>query len=504
MQLVSEVGKLKRERAKAKRRRERTRVAPPRDPGRLLDFVTAISPHMMRPRWLAPIAEQMERIPLERIELCFSVPPRYGKSSLMFHLVAWLLTREPRLRILYVTYAQTFAEEQIAHAKTCTIAAGVTLGERQTQKVWTTRAGGSVTAAGMDGQLAGRGFHVVICDDPHKNVGDAHSRRIREAVLRGFRADVWTRKTPRSAMWPGTSFVVLHTRWHPDDLIGTLSASSQAAPWHLINLPAIQPDGSALAPELWSIEDVERERQIGEYEFSALHLGQPRPIGGTIFGDVATIDTLGSGGTYRYAIGIDIARSARTRSDYSVAVVMRIETSSRLIDVVDVAREQGTIADRVTGRGDEPIRAEDDPRVSAGFLRTLHRLTKKYPGAPVVMYGAKDETLLVALMGRHEKYPVRVRHTLATAKKWIRAQPYAHAWSDPRGRLRVLRTASWFDEFIREHLNFTGADHDGERDDQVDAAAAAFDALQTSTTEHRPRGTGQGSEAARIARNVAI
>ena len=50
-------------------------------------------------------------------------------------------------------------------------------------------------------------------------------------TLRGFRADVWTRKTPRSAMWPGTSFVVLHTRWHPDDLIGTLAAPNQAAPW---------------------------------------------------------------------------------------------------------------------------------------------------------------------------------------------------------------------------------------------------------------------------------
>jgi hypothetical protein len=424
----------------------------------------------------------------------------------MFHLVAWLLAREPRLRILYVTYAQTFAEEQIAHAKQCTIAAGVTLGERQTQKVWTTRAGGSVTAAGLDGQLAGRGFHVVITDDPHKNVGDAHSRRIRDGVLRGFRADVWTRKTPKSAMWPGTSFVVLHTRWHPDDLIGTLAAQGQAAPWQLINLPAISSEGEPLAPELWTLEDVERERQIGEYEFSALHLGQPRPIGGTIFGDVATVDTLGTGSTYRYAIGIDIARSARTRSDYSVAVVMRLDVAAKTIDVVKVVREQGTIADRVTGRGDEPIRAEDDPRVNAGFLRSLHRLSKEFPAAPVCMYGAKDETLLVSLMGRHEKYPVRVRHTLATSKKWMRAQPYAQAWSDPRGRLRVLRSAPWFNEFVSEHLNFTGAEHDGERDDQVDAAAAAFDALAGKPTPPAGggyRGSGGGSEAQRISRNVA-
>jgi hypothetical protein len=78
MHIVADVDRLKRQRTKAKRRRERTHVAPPRDPGHLLDFITDTSPHLMRPRWLSPIADEMERMPKERIELCFSVPPRYG------------------------------------------------------------------------------------------------------------------------------------------------------------------------------------------------------------------------------------------------------------------------------------------------------------------------------------------------------------------------------------------------------------------------------------------
>jgi hypothetical protein len=482
---------------RARARRERTVIARPRNPGPLLDFVRETSPHLTRPRWLAPIAVEMERMVDERIELCFSVPPRYGKSTLVCHLIAWLLVRNPALKILYVTYASTFAEEQIALAKSISIAAGVTMGAKQTEAKWTTRAGGSVTAAGMDGQLAGRGFHVVLCDDPHKNIAEAHSRRIREAVIRGFRADVWTRKIPRTKAWPGTSFVVLHTRWVIEDLIGTLTdPKKSSAPWQWINLPAILPDGSPLAPELWSLEDVERERQIGEYEFSALHMGEPRPIGGTIFGDVATIDELATTGSYRYAIGIDIARSARTRSDWNVAVVMRREVSTGMIDVVDVRREQGSISDRVTGRGDEPI-------VHDGFLKTLHALTKAYPSAPVVMYGAKDETLLVSLMGSHARYPVKIRHTLAISKKWLRAQPWAQAWGDPRGIVRLPRRAPWFNEFVREHLNFTGQETDGERDDQIDASAAAYDALQVASGG-RPQGTGEGSTAHRIRNSITI
>lgn len=417
-------------------------------------------------------------------------------STLLTNLVAWLLVLEPRLKILYVTYAGSFAEEQIAAAKQIAIAAGVTLGAKQTEKKWTTKAGGSVTAAGMDGQLTGRGFHVALCDDPHKNVGEAHSRRIREGVIRGFRTDVWTRKIPRCDWWPGTSHIVQHTRWVLDDLIGTLSDPKSDHPWPLINLPAVDETGEPLAPALWTREDIERERQIGEYEFAALYLGEPRPIGGTLFGEVATVDALATGGAWRYSIGVDFSRSARARSDFNVAVLMRRETTTGVIEVVDVKREQTTLSGRVTGRGDEPV-------VTDGFLKTLHALTKEYPTAPVCLYGAKDETQLVSLIASHAHYPVKIRHTLATSKKWLRAQGWAAAWNDPRGIVRLPRHARWFNEYVREHLNFTGQESDGERDDQVDASSSAYDALQVASGG-RPSGTGEGSTAHRIRNSIAV
>jgi hypothetical protein len=393
--------------------------------------------------------------------------------------------REPRLRILYVTHGQGFAEENIAAARNIAIAAGVSMGDSQRVDKWTTKAGGCVVASGLNGGLMGKGFHVIICDDPHRNAGEAHSRTIREGVIRGFKTDVWTRKLPANPWWPGTSVYVFHTRWIDVDLIGTLT--TQKNPWPLINLPVFDEAGNVLAPKLWPAEAMEAERaELGEYDFAALYLGSPRPLAGALFGEVTTFSDLGVGGAYRWCIGIDLARTARSRSDYNAAVAMRLNVETKVVDVVEVLREQGTLTDRVTGRGDEP-------ELHEGFLRSLHDMTKRYPAAPVVMYGAKDESLIIALAGRHDKYPVRIRHFLADKEKYRRAQPYATAWNSPEGRLRVLVGPRWFDAFVREHVNFTGTEG-GPKDDQVDAAVAGYDFLMKSGgARGKARGSGDGN-----------
>lgn len=495
MRLVSEVEQFKRQRRKARQRRERIREDPP-PPGTLPEFIARTSPDLAPLTHLDPITERIVRVPVERVELCFSAPPRMGKSTLLQHLVAWLLILNPKMRIAVVSYGADLAAELSQKAKAIYLRAGGVLGSKQTEGYWFTRGGGCVLACGLDGPLTGRGFHLVICDDAFKNEEQAYSRTIREKIVSGYKSNVYSRKNPRVAAPVPTSYLVCHTRWIDGDLVGALTDPASEGPWDLINLPAIRDDGSALNPDFFTLEDIARDRRtLGEFAFAALHMGTPRPIGGSIFGDVATFDRIEEGGTWKYAIGIDIPRSARARSDGNVAVVMRQNVATKVIEVIDVRREKGTLTDKVTGRGEEP-------EISDGFLRTLHGLTKLYPGAPVCMYGAKDETLLVSLMARHDKYPVRVRHTLATAKKWIRAAPYSSAWSDPSGRLRVLRTAPWFATFVKEHVGFTGSDRDGEVDDQIDAAVAAYDALVKSAGTGKASGTGAGSEAARIARYI--
>jgi phage terminase large subunit-like protein len=195
---------------------------------------------------------------------------------------------------------------------------------------------------------------------------------------------------------------------------------------------------------------------------ASLYWGPPRPRGGALFTGAVLVEDLDESSSYRFAIGIDLARTARTRSDFNVAVVMRLDLATTLIDVVEVVRMQGVIADKI--REDE---------VDEGFARQLHGLQQRYPGASTVMYTGRAEDALLDLLGALDRYPCVVEGRLAVSEKHDRAQPYAAAWNE--GRVRVPRGASWTNAYVTEHVGFTGLK--GGRDDQVDAAAAAFDAL---------------------------
>ena len=134
-----------------------------------------LEPGYQRPVHLAAIVEALEAIARgERVRLAFSVPPRFGKSSLVKAAIVWLLLLVPSLKILYVSYASDFAEEQIGECLTWAKRAGIAIA-RETQKRWTTTAGGLVRAAGFDGPITGRGFDLAIVDDPHKSRAEAES-----------------------------------------------------------------------------------------------------------------------------------------------------------------------------------------------------------------------------------------------------------------------------------------------------------------------------------------
>jgi hypothetical protein len=78
---------------------------------------------------------------------------------------------------------------------------------------------GGLLAAGMLSGITGFGATgLLVVDDAHKNLQEADSPALRRKVVHEFRATLMTR------VHPGASVVVIGTRWHPEDLIGTLLA----------------------------------------------------------------------------------------------------------------------------------------------------------------------------------------------------------------------------------------------------------------------------------------
>jgi predicted phage terminase large subunit-like protein len=133
----------------------------------------------------------------------------------------------------------------------------------RTSKHWQMEAGGSVQAAGVEGDIIGRGARVMIVDDYLKSYLDALSETVRDSQDRWFMATVQSRLTPDGAI------VLMATRWHRQDLIGKrLSAMEQGGDQYLrLRLPAIANEsddplgrqrGEALWPERFTIGTLER------------------------------------------------------------------------------------------------------------------------------------------------------------------------------------------------------------------------------------------------------
>lgn len=108
------------------------------------------------------------------------------------------------------------------------------------------------------GGLAGKGAHLIICDDPIKEMSEVATEEARDRIHERFHSEVLNR------LEPGGKILVIMSRRHPDDLSGRLLASNaQLAPkdqWHSIKFPALSDDGVALWPERYGAEELESIR----------------------------------------------------------------------------------------------------------------------------------------------------------------------------------------------------------------------------------------------------
>ena len=432
-----------------RRRRERGR-----NEG-LLDFVPRVSPRFAPPLHLAPIADLIERaVRGESIRALISVPPRHGKTELLVHGIAWGLAQNPRLQFGYVSYAEAFARTKSRRARDLARASYITIRpDADALSEWRTRDDGGLLATGIGGPLTGHGVDILLVDDPHKNREEAESALLRQGVYEWFASTGVTRVEPTG------SIIVVHTRWHGDDLIGRLERESakfaesggiEGEHWDTINLRAIdERSGEALWPERWPVDVLlRRRRTVGEYEWAALFQGRPRPRGAKLFREPARYEHPEIAGR-RIIIGVDVAGTKSSRADWTVAAVLAVtgEADELCADVLEVLRLQ-----------------EEIPRV----CRELEALQKRWD-APLVIEGsglgkAVPQTLL-------DVNPrLRIEVVYPSEDKFTRAQAYAAGWN--QGRARLPPSAPWLSEFLRVHTDFTGVND--RHDDDVDAAVHAW------------------------------
>jgi predicted phage terminase large subunit-like protein len=438
----------------------------------LYDFITRVSPGHIAPHHLAPLVELLERAERERLNIAVSVPPGHGKTDLLLHAIVRRLVRSPEHLVGYVTYGLDLSYPKSREARGIAERAGIKLAsDSAAVQEWNTAQGGGLKASAVSAGLTGRHVDLLIFDDPFKSREDAESPRQRDTVYDFFTSTATTRCKANA------SRVVVHTRWHDDDLIGRLE---KLGGWHVINLPAIRDpltgepsdDGEVLLPEVqlpsgsifgYSRELLAERRAQNEYDWHSLYQGKPRPRGGKVFErDPARYLEPHREGA-RLILSVDCAGTESTKADATaaVAVLAHGRGEQLMLDVLEV----------------ELIRKE--PKDAAPLLRAFQQ---RHGGSSMLIESTRDgKAIARALEGIDQK--LLLTEVVPIGDKFTRAQPLASAWN--QGRVRLPMHAPWLSAFLDEMDRFTGIND--RHDDQVDALAQAWNYAMNAPVAIRPK-----------------
>ncbi|MDX1527042.1 MAG: terminase family protein [Gammaproteobacteria bacterium] len=429
-----------------------------------------ISPQLHEPYHFSRYCERLQQAVGGDLRLVFHAPPQHGKSETTLHGLLWIVQRFPERRHAYVTYNQKRANRVAKKFRRYCLAAGIAV--KGTLESMELPGGGQVLFTSIDGGITGEPVDgIAIIDDPFKNRKEADSEARREAVLDAYREAIETR------VHPGASIFLLATRWHPQDLSGTLIGEG----WEYICLPAIAEEndpngravGEALFPEMWSLEWLlKKKAKVLDFTWAALYQGRPRPRGGKVFKGVHYYSKLPT--QFRGAFGVDLAFTAKTQKnnpDWSICL--------RLLCDNNPDEEKRNYF----------VRWVDRAQVDApSFTLTLKKRHNEHP-RDLMLWRASGTEKGSADFIREKKVPLM--HQQPPGDKLVSATKVAEAWNE--GRVLVPDEdafapkdappvpgweglADWLYPFLDVIESFTGLGT--EKDDDADALGNGFEALQ--------------------------
>lgn len=276
-----------------------------RTPATLAEHITRGA--YSRPRHIEYLSERISEIAIGQRFFIINIPPQHGKSELVSRwTTVWFLKKYPWKKVGLASYEKEYASEWGGKAKESIDDNADELGlelrrDTKAKGRWNLRGyGGGMFVAGIRGPFTGRGFDLIIIDDPIKNDAEALSPIYRK------RAWDWFRSVARPRLAPNGSIILIMTRWHEQDLAGALMGNPPEDeeekeriieedvapdPWEIINLPALAEDGDPLGRKkgeaLWSdrYDEIALKRvriNSGPFWWSAQYSGRPMPEGGGI------------------------------------------------------------------------------------------------------------------------------------------------------------------------------------------------------------------------------
>jgi predicted phage terminase large subunit-like protein len=415
----------------------------------LLSFISALSPEHQQPKHLADWCELIERASRQPgIRGLCDVPIRHYKTETTMHGVIWLLVQDPTLEIIFLSHTLEAAQSRGKRLRQLATGAGVgpTRGH-DTITHWQNERGGGVVVMSAAQSKIGYNCHALIVDDPidEDAADDPALREVVDQTIAHYTARCMRRGQPGPVL-------ILMSRWHPDDPIGRRLSRGG---WEYIHHPVINGDGSAFAPDVWDLPELEKMRaelkMADPFEriWFAQLMGDPQPEGHDLFGAPTFYGALPTWAGWRVAHGVDFSYTDAPGSDFFAAVTGRIY--GRKLYILDVQRH----------------------RLDATLLEsTCKAIVNKYGRAPLWSYQSGPEVGLSRLL-IERGLPVASMH--ARYNKLVRAQKTIGRWNAGDVLVPEKHAAPWVQGFLHRLSLFRG--HEKDRDDEVDAMVSVCDAV---------------------------
>ena len=380
-------------------------------PPSFADFALGVYPFLELQPFHRAYYRVLEAFAAGRIRrLIVTMPPQHGKSvGATTLLPAYVLGLDPDLRVAIASYSGSLAskfnrrvqrilesQEYAAFFPDTSIKQGAKPPGyiRTADEVEIIGRRGGLLSVGREGALTGNRVDCFVLDDLYKDALEANSPLIRGNCWE------WYTSVVRTRMHNASRELIVFTRWHEEDLIGTLAAREPveelcawsqleclpADRWLHLNFEALkngpptevdprQP-GEALWEQQHGAALLAAKRRLDPLQFEAMYQGHPSSREGLLYGlNFAEYDDLPREIVRR----ANYTDTADTGDDYLCSMSYAVDTDGTIY-VTDLvySREgmevtEGLVADLLL-RSDTRTAAVESNNGGRGFARAVQRL----------------------------------------------------------------------------------------------------------------------------------